>query len=103
VSNTRIVLIVKGLIVTSFVRRTSSYATLSFFVGEHDLCFLLDRLNAEAEMAFMVTDDLLGLENAKPDQPPISSWSAFHLVPASNAMNMEEELAQMIAASRRSG
>ncbi len=47
--------------------------SLSFFVDEHDLRLLLDRLNTDPEIAFIVPDNLLEPENAKPDQSP-SSW-----------------------------
>ena len=67
--------------------------SLSFFVDEHDLRLLLDRLNADPEIAFIVPDDLFGPENGKPNQPPSSSWPAVQFqVPASNAISMEMKL-----------
>ena len=58
--------------------------SLSFFVDEHDLCFLLDRLNADPEIAFIVPDDPLGPESEKPDQTPRHSPRfvlTFHFLP----------------------
>jgi hypothetical protein len=52
--------------------------SLSFFVDEHDLCLLLDRLNADPEIAFIVPDDPLGPESKKPDQTPRHS-PVFHV------------------------
>lgn len=46
--------------------------SLSFFVDKHDVRLLLDRLNADQEIAFIVPDDLLGAESRKPDQ---RSWA----------------------------
>ena len=52
--------------------------SLSFFVDEHDLCLLLDRLNADPEIAFIVPDDPVGPESEKPDQTPRHS-AVFHV------------------------
>jgi hypothetical protein len=52
--------------------------SLSFFVDEHDLRLLLDRLNADPEIAFIVPDDPLGPESEKPDQTPRHS-PVFHV------------------------
>lgn len=50
---------------------------LSFFIDDHDLGLVLDRLNADPEIAFIVPDDLSGLHN-NPDWTPRIS-SAFHV------------------------
>jgi hypothetical protein len=64
--------------------------SLSFFVDEHDLSLLLDRLNADPEIAFIVPDDLPGPTNGRPAQPLASSRRAVGLqVPASNALKLE--------------
>ncbi len=48
--------------------------SLSFFVDEHDLHLLLDRLNADPEIAFIVPDHPVGLENGTQDYPS-GSWA----------------------------
>ena len=64
--------------------------SLSFFVDEHDLRLIVDRLNADPEIAFIVPDHLLAPEIWTPNQPPRSSRPVVQLqVPASNVMNME--------------
>jgi hypothetical protein len=57
--------------------------SLSFFIDEHDLGLLLDRLNADPEIAFIVPDDPLWPENGKPDEPPrLSPAFLVHRIPA---------------------
>lgn len=51
---------------------------LSFFIDEHDLGLLLDRLNADPEIAFVVPDGLA--EDGKAYQPRSSAFRV-HLVP----------------------
>ena len=46
--------------------------SLSFFVDKHGVRLLLDRLNADQEIAFIVPVDLLGAESRKADQ---DSWA----------------------------
>jgi hypothetical protein len=53
--------------------------SLSFFVDEHDVHLLLDRLNADPEIAFIVPDDLPGPESRKADDPSISWTPAFQV------------------------
>jgi hypothetical protein len=53
--------------------------SLSFFVDEHDVHLLLDRLNADPEIAFIVPDDLPGPESRKAGDPSISWTPAFQV------------------------
>ena len=53
--------------------------SLSFFVDEHDLHFLLDRLNADPEIAFIVPDGPESL-NHKPGHPANSWGATFRVV-----------------------
>lgn len=46
--------------------------SLSFFVDQQDLHLLLDRLNADPDIAFIVPDDPVRLENGKQEHP--RSW-----------------------------
>jgi hypothetical protein len=47
--------------------------SLSFFIDEDDLYLLIDRLNADPEIAFIVPDDPLWPEDGRRDQTP-GSW-----------------------------
>jgi len=52
---------------------------LSFFVDEHDLHLLLDRLNADPEIAFIVPDRPVPPKNGKPSPSGSSPKSTFHI------------------------
>jgi hypothetical protein len=51
--------------------------SLSFFIDEHDVSLLVDRLNADPEIAFIVPDDPLGLEDEKANRPPRFSPAVY--------------------------
>ena len=47
--------------------------SLSFFIDENDLHALLDRLNADPEIAFIVPDNMVGKQDGE-QKPESSSW-----------------------------
>ena len=64
--------------------------SLSFFVDEHDLHLLLDRLNADPEIAFIVPDDPGAPGNSKQDHPSSSLRPAFHFLVRGPEVQMQE-------------
>jgi len=59
--------------------RELTMPSLSFFIDEHDLRLLLDRLNADPEIAFIVPEVVHESENRKLDEPSISLEPALQV------------------------